>query len=96
MSDSGRQSGDCRHGKNPRWCVECLQDRVDELEAEMPRRIIEGIRTELENCITTVEQEKLRDEDVAHDIEHGHGKEDEAYNLAIKHAANSLKERRRP
>ena len=32
MSDSGRQIGDCPHGKTPRACVECLCRRVAELE----------------------------------------------------------------
>ena len=33
MSDSGRQIGDCKHAKNPAWCVECLREAVVELTA---------------------------------------------------------------
>ena len=96
MSDSGRQIGDCRHGKQPRWCVECLQDRVDFLEKDCPKRILAAIRIELDCCITTVEREFLADEDIAADLAaHGEAKEDIAYNMAIRHAADSLKKRRR-
>ncbi len=32
MSDSGRTLGDCRHVRDPEWCVDCLRARVRELE----------------------------------------------------------------
>lgn len=28
MSDSGRQAGDCQHGRDPEWCVHCLRDTL--------------------------------------------------------------------
>ncbi len=28
MSDSGRQIGDCKHGKLPSHCVDCITDNV--------------------------------------------------------------------
>lgn len=34
MSDSGRAIGDCRHGRSPGWCLECLRKQIVELEAE--------------------------------------------------------------
>ena len=34
MSDSGKQIGDCQHGKNPAWCVECLRQAVEERIAD--------------------------------------------------------------
>lgn len=32
MSDSGRQAGDCRHGRSPEWCAECLRAEVARLQ----------------------------------------------------------------
>ena len=34
MSDSGRQIGDCRHGRNPEWCIDCLRAERDRLAVE--------------------------------------------------------------
>ena len=31
MSDSGRQIGDCKHAKNPAWCVNCLREAIVKL-----------------------------------------------------------------
>lgn len=46
----------------------------------------------IERCAVAAESESLSEEDIAHDrLAHGHAKEDEAYNMAIRHAAAAIR-----
>lgn len=54
MSDSGRQAGDCRHGKTPRWCCECLQDKLASAEAERDAAQKHARDHHLEPCETCI------------------------------------------
>jgi hypothetical protein len=45
----------------------------------------------IELCARTVEAERLADEDVEYDRAHGDAESCEAYNLAIKHAAEAVR-----
>lgn len=35
MSDSGRQIGDCKHGKNKEYCLDCCKDWQREADARL-------------------------------------------------------------
>lgn len=52
MSDSGRVLGDCRHGRTPEWCCECLRAELVGLQAlyDDAQREVERLRELARSC----------------------------------------------
>ncbi len=62
MSDSGRQIGDCMHGKRREFCIACLQDRVASLENQ--------VLTEREDCARDCEADAIEYDRTAEHLKH--------------------------